>query len=920
MSSQSQAPSSPSQAPSESESTMSSGDVFLEHLLDIIASQCNSTRTTLRQTFASPTDLKALSLLGSSDRASLMKDFSLNSLQKLRLGVVLRYLDNGGKYQVGMTFETIQDFIERTSSSSQASTAAAAVPVAAAVPAAAVVHAPAAAPAAVLATSSSSSPALPVLSSRVSTRVNGQKEWQESSALDGLTVGVDKADRKYEEGATTKICGILEGKLGTGLNIARSAYIAAFGKELRVEYRCKGYHSRLADDNSKDKRCPFIVKVTTKVEDGTTSAKYKGCHTCRESHDYSTKQNGMTRSQKEYIKKALSKDKPPTEIYNDIVALSHEERVAKGLVGNGKDFPSVKQIQVYQKNCPDRLQAKTVRVDDLKVLLEQHSKTPSDADEPFAIGYRVNGPDDFDYAISTPRLLQKFEESDRRNLDATYKHSTSSYPITVAGVDDANRKHHRGLVGVSSNENWKNFEFLGKSQISHETRPVKRRRITLLADAAGAIRNGVRAAEAGRKRKQAKESNDEQVFSSRTSTADESPASPEDDSITMDMLTCLTTEGELLHAAATRMAMDNTEVYVTACYFHMKQAFIKNADKIKDRDQHEAEIHDDLNDLHNVPYPYEAAFDAALELFFGKWISKGEAEFVSYFRKHWGGETRRWGRAHHPPGYAAANNGLESHNGWMHMSGKYKRRQTVALFNFLLQEMRVASERARQEGGIARPKDRPKIPEKYWATYRTFKRRRENSHGMLEVPSADGKRVYYPSSVFVDKWATVATKELQKDEAYSRADDVTRTKMETELVTRFRDEALQKYIDFEHGLRSGDFLQLSNPVTSFDRFKKRLHSFHVVTKLPDDEKREDMCHGCTCPQCQEKAYCKHGLHEGRKAKLIVDPKDLRMDKKNRRGRPWKAKGRTLMREPGTYMSDSSESESGGEEDVHTGNE
>lgn len=153
------------------------------------------------------------------------------------------------------------------------------------------------------------------------------------------------------------------------------------------------------------------------------------------------------------MKEELAKGKKPTEIHKDIVALSRKEREAKGLIGNKNDFPTVKQIQTYQKNCADFLQAKDIRVEDLEKLCKEHSHIPCEADEPFVIGYQVSGPDDFDFAISTTRLLAKFEESDRRNLDATYKHARSSFPIMVGGVDDANRKHHRAIVGVSSNEN-----------------------------------------------------------------------------------------------------------------------------------------------------------------------------------------------------------------------------------------------------------------------------------------------------------------------------------------------------------------------------------------------------------------------------------------------------------------------------------
>ena len=111
----------------------------------------------------------------------------------------------------------------------------------------------------------------------------------------------------------------------------------------------------------------------------------------------------------------------------------------------------------------------------------------------------------------------------------------------------------------------KNFEFLSTSQISHEKTPAtERRRITLLADAAGAIRNGVKAAEAGRKRKKKEESTEEGRSTAPQAKKPETLRSPssqaacmssaagastsleESDNDPAEMLTCLTTKGELL--------------------------------------------------------------------------------------------------------------------------------------------------------------------------------------------------------------------------------------------------------------------------------------------------------------------------------------------------------------------------------------
>lgn len=142
----------------------------------------------------------------------------------------------------------------------------------------------------------------------------------------------------------------------------------------------------------------------------------------------------------------------PTQIHRKIAQMPTVKQKAKGLIGNGGDFPTLKQIQDYQKNCPDRLASKNVSASDFRCLLESHHAVPDDLDEPFVLEYKVDSSDDFDYVVTTKRLLEKFSLTDRRNIDMTYKHSKSGFPIMVMGVDDANRRHHRAMLGVSAKQ------------------------------------------------------------------------------------------------------------------------------------------------------------------------------------------------------------------------------------------------------------------------------------------------------------------------------------------------------------------------------------------------------------------------------------------------------------------------------------
>lgn len=134
--------------------------------------------------------------------------------------------------------------------------------------------------------------------------------------------------------------------------------------------------------------------------------------------------------------------------------------------------------------------------------------------------------------------------------------------------------------------------------------------------------------------------------------------------------------------------------------------------------------------------------------------------------------------------------------------------------------------------------------------------------------------------------------------------------MVTAEMTECRDSALAKYVEFEKALQVGtreSFADLAAPVTTFDRFKKRIESFYAVTALEESHRRKDACHSCGCPKYQREASCKHSTNEGVESKMIVDPEASRMERRQKRGRPAKTKD-ALTRQPGEYQSDSSDDE------------
>lgn len=182
-------------------------------------------------------------------------------------------------------------------------------------------------------------------------------------------------------------------------------------------------------------------------------------------------------------------------------------------------------------------------------------------------------------------------------------------------------------------------------------------------------------------------------------------------------------------------ACTRRKVLFLMCFFHMMKGVRENRSKLKTKGNY-GEILRDLRALHIVPHPCEDAFEYFLSLFYEKWTERGESEFVEYFKKYWGGSTRRWSRAHHPPGYAAANNGLESRNRWLKAAADYKRKDVRSFIQFMVEQLRAYSVRASNSstnGGVATPSTRKPLPQKVIKACNDYRDKDRKKYGIMQL-------------------------------------------------------------------------------------------------------------------------------------------------------------------------------------------
>lgn len=162
---------------------------------------------------------------------------------------------------------------------------------------------------------------------------------------------------------------------------------------------------------------------------------------------------------------------------------------------------------------------------------------------------------DFQYVVSTPRLLKTALKFRILCCDATYKLNEHNYPVIICGGIDANQKLHVLVYSVTTHERANNYQFVFESMknkilelYSKDFKPE-----VLISDAASAIANGF------------------------------------------------------------KETFPDVDAKIVMCYFHVKQAISKKLGSNEYRDQ----IMEDVGKIH-LAHSKEM-FEHSVQLFDGKW-------------------------------------------------------------------------------------------------------------------------------------------------------------------------------------------------------------------------------------------------------------------------------------------------------------
>jgi hypothetical protein len=104
-----------------------------------------------------------------------------------------------------------------------------------------------------------------------------------------------------------------------------------------------------------------------------------------------------------------------------------------------------------------------VTLNALEMATAQNREFPSDIDEGYILDAMFQtseaGEGSFTIVWSTIRMSQ-FDIGEIVHSDCTYKCTWNTYPVTVIGFSDKNRKFHPTIVAISSRETHVEFQFI----------------------------------------------------------------------------------------------------------------------------------------------------------------------------------------------------------------------------------------------------------------------------------------------------------------------------------------------------------------------------------------------------------------------------------------------------------------------------
>lgn len=160
----------------------------------------------------------------------------------------------------------------------------------------------------------------------------------------------------------------------------------------------------------------------------------------------------------------------------------------------GENIVTMRQVYYVNRLSDEQQKANYSTLGDLVKWLATHSTKMGD-DDPFVVksihsSFNVQPPN-FQYVVTTPRLIKIASQLRIACTDGTYKINKHNYPVIILGAIDANQKLHVNAFSVTTKEETSNYKFLFEAiKEAALLEGVIYSPEVLISDAAGAIVNG----------------------------------------------------------------------------------------------------------------------------------------------------------------------------------------------------------------------------------------------------------------------------------------------------------------------------------------------------------------------------------------------------------------------------------------------